>query len=398
MIAAINTSAFWFNPLSWFLERTLSSLSETASDEASVLRNGDPLRYAQVLLQFARSAQKRGRVGLTSVAMAKQSIRSRVETVLSMRSPRNGIVTKAGWITTAIVALPIVYAASALHIAPSVAEGQSAQSPSEALKFEVASIKSDPGCTARPRTEQAVSPGRLTLECITMQELVEYAYGVWADAANPSPKHPDVRGGPDWVKSDHYTIATTATGNPSRGEMNGPMLRNLLEERFALKVHRESEIVPVYALTLANGRVKPKPAQDGRCVRSKPTQMPPPPAPGEPPLPVCGRPIPSPKGRNVGFDVPGVSISDFADALLSRIMNRVVIDKTGETGFFDLHFEFTPNDATPLGGPPLPVSPAGENDVSIFTALEQQLGLKLENDKAPVAVLVIDSVSKPSEN
>jgi uncharacterized protein (TIGR03435 family) len=94
----------------------------------------------------------------------------------------------------------------------------------------------------------------------------------------------------------------------------------------------------------------------------------------------------------------GVSIADFADALLSRILNRVVIDKTGETGLFDIHIEFTPNDATPLGGPPLPVAPAGENDVSIFAAMEQQLGLKLESAKAPVAVLVIDSASKPSEN
>jgi uncharacterized protein (TIGR03435 family) len=79
-------------------------------------------------------------------------------------------------------------------------------------------------------------------------------------------------------------------------------------------------------------------------------------------------------------------------------MNRVVTDRTGQTGLFDLHFEFTPNEATPLGGPPLPVSPAGENDISIFTTLEQQLGLKLESAKAPVAVLVIDSASKPDEN
>jgi uncharacterized protein (TIGR03435 family) len=180
--------------------------------------------------------------------------------------------------------------------------------------------------------------------------------------------------------------------------MNGPMLRGLLEERFKLKVNRESEVVPVYALTLANGRVKPKPAQEGRCVRSDPTQTPPPTAPGEPSPTVCGRPIASPKGRNVAFDVFGVSIGDFGDGLLSRILNRVVIDKTGQAGVFDLHFEFTPNDATPLGGPTLPVSPAGENDLSIFTALEQQLGLKLESTRGPVDVLVIDHVERPSEN
>jgi uncharacterized protein (TIGR03435 family) len=285
-----------------------------------------------------------------------------------------------------------VVAALLITVAPST----HAQSPRP--QFEVASIKSDPDCTARPRMAQSMSPGRLNLDCITLQDLVEYAYGVWADAASPNPKHPDVRGGPSWANSDRYAVTATAGGNPSRGEMNGTMLRTLLEERFALKVHRESEVVPVYVLTLANGRVKPKPAQDGRCVRSDATQTPPPSAPGEQPPTVCGRPIPSPKGRNVAFDVFGVSITDFADGLLSRILNRVVIDKAGETGLFDLHFEFTPNDATPLGGTALPVAPAKENDLSIFTALQEQLGLKLESTRAPVQVLVIDSVSKPSEN
>jgi uncharacterized protein (TIGR03435 family) len=288
------------------------------------------------------------------------------------------------------LALMLMFGVSAMPAA--------SQTPAQKLQFEVASIKPDAGCTSRPRTSQTVSPGRLNLECITLKDLVEYAYGVWANAANPNPKHPNVRGGPGWVNSDYYAIAATAAGGPSRGEMNGPMLRTLLEERFKLKVHRESEVVPVYELTLANGRVRPKPAQAGRCVRADATQIPPPPAPGEPPPTVCGRPIPSPKGRNVAFDVFGVSIADFADALLSRILNRVVIDKTSEAGLFDLHFEFTPNDATPLGGAPLPLSPAGENEISIFTALEQQLGLKLESAKAPVEVLVIDSVQRPSEN
>ena len=103
------------------------------------------------------------------------------------------------------------------------------QTPVQKPSFEVASIKPDPDWTSRPRAPQTASPDRLQLECITLQALVEYAYGVWADAANPNPRHPNVRGGSGWVNSEHYTITATATGNSSRGEMNGPMLRALLK-------------------------------------------------------------------------------------------------------------------------------------------------------------------------
>jgi uncharacterized protein (TIGR03435 family) len=268
-----------------------------------------------------------------------------------------------------------------------------AQRPS----FDVASIRPNSGCATQQRSGQGVSPGRLNLECVTLQVAIENAYGVWANAARPTLKHADVRGGPGWVNSDYYAILATAAGNPSRGQMNGPMLRTLLEERFTLKVHRESKDVPVYALTVAKNGLKLKPAQDGRCVQLDPNQMPPTPTPGAPPPVVCGRPIPAPKGRNVTFDVFGVTIADFADGLLSRVMDRVVIDKTGQAGLFDVHFEFTPDDATPLGGQG-PVPRSGEFGLSIFTALEDQLGLKLESTKGPVDVIVIDHIERPSEN
>jgi uncharacterized protein (TIGR03435 family) len=266
------------------------------------------------------------------------------------------------------------------------------------VTFEVASIKLNPGCATRPRSGQSDSPGRLSLECITLQAAIENAYGVWADAVRPNIKHPDVRGGPGWVNSDYYDVLATADGTPSRGQMNGPMLRELLEERFKLKLHRESKEVSLYALTVAKSGLKVKSAKEGRCVQFDPNRIPPVPAPGEPLPVVCGRPIPGPKGRNVTFDVLGESMADFADGLLSRILDRVVIDKTGQAGLFDLHFEFTPDDATPLGGPSIPVPPSGQLGLSIFTALEEQLGLKLESSKGPIEVLLIDHVERPSEN
>lgn len=256
----------------------------------------------------------------------------------------------------------------------------------KSLAFEVATVKLSPGCETRPRSDQSATLGRLSLECITLQDLIEYAYGVWGDEAHPSPKHVDVGGGPGWVSSDRYSILATAPSNPPRGQMNGPMLRALLEDRFKLTVHREPKTVPVYALTLAKGQLKLKPAQPGRCLQSDPSQVPPALEPGQPPAVVCGRPIPAPHDGNVIFDVSGISIADFADGFLSRIMDRIVIDRTGQAGLFDFHFEFTPDGSTPLGSqrPALAPTPTG---LSIFTAMEEQLGLKLEPRKLPLKSL-----------
>ena len=293
------------------------------------------------------------------------------------------------------IALTVILgmAAIATVVTPALSQTPPAQDP----RFDVASIKLNLDCVTKPKSGQAVSPGRLNLECITLREAIENAYGVWANAAKPNIKHPDVRGGPEWVNSDHYAIVATADGNPTIGQMSGPMLRALLEERFKLSLHRESRDVPVYALTVAKSGLKAKRTQEGRCFPADLDRVPPAPPPGEPLLVVCGRPIPAPKGRNVTFDVFGVSIADFADGLLSRVLDRTVIDKTGLPGLFDLHFEFTPDDATPLGGQ-APVPPSGQLGLSIFTALEEQLGLKLESAKGPVDVLLVDSVQRPTEN
>lgn len=210
------------------------------------------------------------------------------------------------------------------------------------LAFEVASIRLNPGCAARPRSGQGVSPGRLNLECMTLETAIQNAYGVWANGSSPKPKRVDVQGGPIWINSDYYAILATAEGNPSIAQMNGPMLQALLEERFKLKLHRESKDVPVYALMVVKSGLKAKRAQEGRCVPVDLDRLPPPPAPGQP-LPIfCGRPIPGTKGSNVTMDAFGMSLGDFADGLLSRALNRVVIDQTGQAGLFDFHLEFTP--------------------------------------------------------
>jgi uncharacterized protein (TIGR03435 family) len=201
-----------------------------------------------------------------------------------------------------------------------------------------------------------------------------------------------ISGGPSWINTDRYTINAKAEGAPSRPMIMGPMLRALLEDRFQLKVRREIREVPVYNLTVARNGPKLKMAKEGTC-----------PTPGGPPGVSCpGSVWFERKGLNLIVDQQA-TLDDFVRMLIQRL-DRPVIDKTGIKGIFDFHLEFAPD--TTLGNPPgggdptaAPAdAPADLRGPSIFTALQEQLGLKLESTKGPGEVLVIDHVERPSEN
>jgi len=169
--------------------------------------------------------------------------------------------------------------------------------------------------------------------------------------------------------------------------MDGPMLQALLEDRFRLKIHRETREVPVYELTVAKGGLKVPRFAAGSCT----------PIDWNRPLPdqiqsqaekhcvdrVTGR------GANAILQLDGIGVAALIKIFLSRL-DRPVIDKTGLTGLFDFHLEYAPGQAGPDGSDPV--------DMSIFSALQQQLGLKLTPAKGPGELLVIDHVERPSEN
>jgi len=280
-------------------------------------------------------------------------------------------------------------------------------------KFEVASVKPCSGDSAVDRGGRGAggsSPGRLDLSCRTVMSIIQTAY------TSGMPPLPPIEGGPAWINSERYAINAKAEGTPSGSTMRGPMLQALLQDRFQLKAHVESRDVPGYALTVAKGGPKLTPHQEGNCVDIglvKPlTTAPPPHTPGERPV-ICGAShFGKGTGPNVTLEVPGVSLDYFARTFLGiAFWGRPVINKTGITGLFDIHLEFSPDESTPGppgnglgpraaanpdGGPPAGDSiPAGP---SIFVALQKQLGLKLEPIKGPRESLVIDRVERPSEN
>ena len=168
------------------------------------------------------------------------------------------------------------------------------------------------------------------------------------------------------------------------------MMQALLEDRFKLQMHRETRQNPVYALTVAKGGLKLKPFQEGSCTPSSDTPR----VPGQPPL--C-KARASSKGANVvAIDGQGMTLDEFSGLVLTASafgfkFDRPIINKTGIAGRFDLHLEFAIDDVRAAAS----LDPAYP---SIFTAVQQQLGLKLEPTRGPAEFLVIDHIERPSEN
>lgn len=195
--------------------------------------------------------------------------------------------------------------------------------------------------------------------------------------------------------------------------MNGPMLQALLEDRFHLKIHRETKDVPAYALTVASKGPKLHPFKEGSCVPLPFGQLPRPPL--EPGQEYCQQGVMSRlRGPNMTSDMRAASLDEFCRTFFVD-MDRPVVDKTGITGLFDFHLVYAadPNSelvqgaaraaASGLEGLRVQILGGAEHlddppEASIFSAIEQQLGLRLERTRAPGEFLVIDHVERPSEN
>ena len=256
-------------------------------------------------------------------------------------------------------------------------------------RFEVVSIR--PCTDIEGRRGAGFSPGRLDLTCQTLATLMREAYMVFAGGGDASPAGYNVRieGAPDWINADGYLIAAKAADAPPRAVMRGPMLQTVLEDRFKLAIRREERELPTYALTVAPGGFKPRPIDERNCAARDLTKPPvlravdP-----ETQKPFCQRIIRSSSGVS-----GSMTVQELADALSSYV-DRPIINRAGISGIFSIDFQFAPIRSLVEGNPP-PDPGAG---VSIFTAAQEQLGLRLERATGPAPVLVIDHVERPSPN
>jgi uncharacterized protein (TIGR03435 family) len=305
---------------------------------------------------------------------------------------------------TALGALAIPLGVGALSA--SRLGAQAPQATPAAPAFEVASIK--PNNSGDGRVMMQNQPGRFSATNTTLRMLIRNAYQL---------QDFQISGGPSWLTSDHFDIVAKIPDSfrdlPPASPLSGPgplqlMIRSLLAERFKLVVHTETKEQTIYGLVMArsDGRFGPQlKKSETDCAammaaaRGRGPAMPPPgpPQPGDK-MP-CGIRI-GPGNMVVG----GATLAQFANTL-GMFVGRIVQDRTGLTGNYDINLMWTPDQMPPRA----PGAPADQpirvngididpNGPSIFTAVQEQLGLKLESTKGPVDVLVIDSADKPTQD
>ncbi len=387
LVAALHMvveAAFWFHPLVWWIGARLVAERESACDQDVLRLESEPEVYAEGILKVCEYCLETPLLCVSGVSGS--DLKKRIQGIMTHTMSRDlGWSRKLMLAVAGIVSIAVPIGIGLMNAPTGQAQSQAATTPR--LQFEVASVK--PAAPDQHGTFIHASPGgRLDIHNMPLKELIVLAWRI-----QPF----QVSGGPSWIESAHYDISAKSEGNPQQGE-NFLMVQSLLTDRFQLKIHHETKELPVYALVVANkdGKLGPQltESKEGSCTQFDPSKPPPPPEPGKPPALGCG-------GMWMGPDritAVGIPISQLSP-VLSRILGRTVVDKTGLTGNYDVKAQWTP-DQSQLQALPAdePVPQFDPNGPSIFTALQEQLGLKLESQKGPVEILVIDHVEKPSEN
>ena len=251
---------------------------------------------------------------------------------------------------------------------------------SDAPRFDVASVR--PLGSTGNSTRNVLPSGRFVATNSQLRMLIVNAYGVTLDR---------LLGGPDWIDSDRFDILASAPAGTSESTML-TMLQTLLADRFKLVLRREAREMPVYSLVIAqkDGRVE-KALRPVDCTASRTestTVM------GKVVVPVCSALTMRQAGTGmVTYLSAGVNLNELANTLSLRV-GRPVINQTGLAG----EFQFEVSWLHDLQAGPAAAPAAANDGPSLFTALQEQLGLKMESSRGPVEMLVIESVERPTPN
>jgi uncharacterized protein (TIGR03435 family) len=271
--------------------------------------------------------------------------------------------------------------------------GALAQTPT----FEVATVRVN---TSRPGPAfglMVLPGGRVFAQNISLRELIRAAYGL---------EDSQLEGGPPWIRSTRYDVEGRAGGDVTV-ENARAMVRTLLAQRFRVTAHTETRQLPIYELVMARGDRSLgkalRPSGTACAAVTLPAGLPPaPPPPAGAGLPVAPGGFQCPSGFLPGhLSIRAVDMPAFASLLWRRISQRPILDRTGLSGRFDIDLTYLPelenfNGRPASENPSLPAAIAGAP--SIFTAVQEQLGLKLESTRGPVNIVVLDGVEALIEN
>jgi uncharacterized protein (TIGR03435 family) len=388
---------FCFHPMVWWLASRLVEERERACDEQVLQLGSKPNIYAESILktcEFCVESPLACVSGVTGADLKKRIVHIMTERVANQLGLGRKLLLAA--IGIAVITVPIVFGL----MNPTHTQAQATTTTSAPLpSFEVASIK--PNRSADDHFWISFDPGRFRVTDATTEQLITLAYNI---------KDFQVTGGPSWINSEKYDIdAKLEDVVEDRGakdfeklppdrrrkqmDLMLQSLQSLLAERFNMKVNRETKELPIYTLVVAKNGPKLLEANPNDTY---PNGIKGPDGIAHPGMMHVGR------GELKGQGIPVGSLQ----RVLSQLLSRTVLDQTGLKGKYDIELNWTPDESEagmfrgPTGGNPAAANPTPPESIgpSLFTALQEQLGLKLESTKGPVEVLVIDHIERPSEN
>jgi bla regulator protein blaR1 len=387
-IPMLTEAIFWFHPLVWWLGARLVDERERACDEAVLELGNDCHTYAESILKtckFSVGLPLPCVSGVTGADLKRRIINIMTQPVVRKLDLRKKVLLALA--TVVAIATPILFGLAGgmrQSITP-----QGADAANETLSYEVASIKPEKSGSMMFRVLN--TPDGFSAST-TVQMLIRVAYGI---------EDNQISGAPGWVSSEKYDVEAKMDQDTAEklkkiaeAQMESTrqhMLQTLLADRFKLTIHRETKELPVYSLVVAKSGAKLHEAKPGDTYPNG---------------------IKGPDGRSapVGSHLMRMGRGELTAQslgmdqiahLLTMQTGRTVVDNTGLKGNYDFTLHWTPDPSTPaLNGPGggSDGTTSSESGPSIFTAIQEQLGLKLESQKGPVEILVIDHVEKPSEN
>jgi bla regulator protein BlaR1 len=378
-------AVFWFHPLVWWLGARLLDERERACDEEVLELGSERHVYAESILkvcEFCMGSPLACVSGVTGADLKKRMVHIMSQHVARKLDFRKKLLLAVAGL--AAIAAPIVF--GLVNATPGRAQSQAASASTTIPGFDSFTIKPSESSLPTPTynrdslaaagpethmTRMMFGPKGFVASNITLQSLIQEAYGVQAN---------QIAGGPDWLNSAKFDIEAKADKSGGINLGLGPekarserMLQVALADRTKLAFHQETEELPVYALVVDPDGAKLQPVQANSEIKRDDGKS----------KQIFKMGIELGNGQVREISAQAVSADDLARQL-SMQLGSAVLNETGLKGLYDFNLHWTPDASQPSG--------------EIETALQQQLGLKLEPKTAPMQILVIDHIEKPAEN